>query len=116
MCYFNMLQIIIITSGFSRLTPRNAKPRNKTANPSVLTPKLLTQLVSEICAQQTRTQKSYPELKITEGRPRKYYYSEKSDSEEVEAVEGSPSKPAEGYRVPGEYSLYPLRLMTRSRR
>ncbi|MDR2851285.1 MAG: hypothetical protein LBV65_04545, partial [Desulfovibrio sp.] len=69
---------------------------------------LLTQLVSEISAHQTRTQKRYPELKITEGRPRKYYYSEKSDREEVEAAEGLPSKPAEGYRVPGEYSLYPL--------
>ncbi|GFH62531.1 MAG: HrgA protein [Candidatus Desulfovibrio kirbyi] len=66
---------------------------------------LITQLVSEIGAHQTRTQKRYPELKITEGRPRKYYYSEKSDSEEVEAAEGTPSKPAEGY---GEYFLYPL--------
>ncbi len=66
---------------------------------------LLTQLVSEISAHQTRTQKRYPELKITEGRPRKYYYSEKSDSEEVEAAECSPSKLAGGY---GEYSLYPL--------
>jgi len=48
---------------------------------------LLQQLVAEIGSQRPRLQKKYPNLKTTEGRPRKYYFSEKSDSAEVAAVE-----------------------------
>jgi hypothetical protein len=70
---------------------------------------LITQLVSEIGSQRPRAQKRYPELKITEGRPRKYYYSEKSDSEEVEAAENIPAdtSPSGSHKV-GEHALYPL--------
>ena len=50
---------------------------------------LIQQIVAEISAQRPRLQKKHPELKTTEGRPRKYYYSEKSDSAEVAAVESS---------------------------
>ena len=48
---------------------------------------LLQQLVAEIGSQRPRLQKKHPGLKTTEGRPRKYYFSEKSDSAEVAAVE-----------------------------
>ena len=48
---------------------------------------LLQQLVAEIGSQRPRLQKKHPELKTTEGRPRKYYYSEQSDSAEVAAAE-----------------------------
>ena len=48
---------------------------------------LLQQLVAEIGSQRPRLQKKHPNLKTTEGRPRKYYFSEKSDSAEVAAVE-----------------------------
>lgn len=44
---------------------------------------LVQQLVAEISSQRPRLQKRHPELKTTEGRPRKYYYSEKSDSAEL---------------------------------
>src|SRR5256885_806692 len=48
---------------------------------------LVQQLVAEISSQRPRLQKRHPELKTTEGRPRKYYYSEKSDVAEVAAAE-----------------------------
>lgn len=48
---------------------------------------LVRQLVAEISSQRPRVQAKYPALKTTEGRPRKYYYSEKSDSAEVAAAE-----------------------------
>ena len=47
---------------------------------------LVQQLVAEISSQRPRLQKRHPELKTTEGRPRKYYYSEKSDVAEVAAA------------------------------
>ena len=50
---------------------------------------LVQQLVAEISSQRPRLQKKHPELKTTEGRPRKYYYSEKSDSAEVAAAESA---------------------------
>ena len=50
---------------------------------------LVQQIVREISSQMPRLQKKQSELKTTEGRPRKYYYSEKSDSAEVFAVEGA---------------------------
>jgi hypothetical protein len=50
---------------------------------------LVQQLVAEISSQRPVLQKRHPEVKTTEGRPRKYYYSEKSDSAEVAAVEGT---------------------------
>jgi hypothetical protein len=47
---------------------------------------LVQQLIAEIGSQRPRLQKKYPELKTTEGRPRKYYYSEKTDTAEVAAA------------------------------
>ncbi len=44
---------------------------------------LLQQLAAEIGSQRPRLQKKHPQLKTTEGRPRKYYYSEQSDDAEV---------------------------------
>ena len=41
---------------------------------------LVQQLVAEISSQRPRMQTKHPELKTTEGRPRRYYYSERSDS------------------------------------
>lgn len=71
---------------------------------------LLQQLVAEIGSQRPRLQKKHPGLKTTEGRPRKYYFSEKSDTAEVAAVEGSgvaASVGKERAKV-GEHGLYPL--------
>jgi hypothetical protein len=71
---------------------------------------LVQQLVAEIGSQRPRLQKRHPELKTTEGRPRKYYYSEKSDVAEVAAAEGMVAAPTadSGDAKLGEYAMYPL--------
>lgn len=71
---------------------------------------LVQQLVAEISSQRPRLQKRLPELKTTEGRPRKYYYSEKSDSAEIAAAEGTVVAPTVDAINPklGEHALYPL--------
>lgn len=48
---------------------------------------LLYQLVAEIGSNRPQWQKKYPNLRTTEGRPRKFYWTEKTESEEVEAAE-----------------------------
>ena len=71
---------------------------------------LLQQLVAEIGSQRPRLQKKHPNLKTTEGRPRKYYFSEKSDSAEVAAVEsvGVSAPVGKDDAKLGEHGLYPL--------
>lgn len=69
---------------------------------------LVQQLVAEISSQRPRMQAKYPALKTTEGRPRKYYYSEKSDSAEVAAAEEDETAAnADASRL-DEQALYPL--------
>lgn len=71
---------------------------------------LMQQLVAEISSQRPRLQKRHPELKTTEGRPRKYYYSEKSDVAEVAAAEGViavPMADSSDAKL-GEHAMYPL--------
>lgn len=55
-------------------------------------------------------QTKHPALKTTEGRPRKYYYLEKSDSAEVADAEGEGGLAAAdtGTFMLDEYALYPL--------
>ncbi len=48
---------------------------------------LLNQIVAEIGANRPAIQKRTPQIKTTEERPRKYYYTAKSDFQEIEAVE-----------------------------
>lgn len=71
---------------------------------------LVQQLVAEISSQRPVLQKRHPEVKTTEGRPRKYYYSEKSDSAEVAAVENAAAVPSGDASQPklDEHALYPL--------
>lgn len=71
---------------------------------------LVQQLVAEIGSRRPSLQKRHPELKTTEGRPRKYYYTEKSDVAEVAAAEGgtaTATADADG-KTMSEYGLYPL--------
>ncbi|KXU38269.1 HrgA protein [Ventosimonas gracilis] len=49
---------------------------------------LMQQLVAEIGSSRQRIQARCPAIKTTEGKPRRYYYSEQSDSAEVAAAEG----------------------------
>jgi hypothetical protein len=86
--------------------------QTKKANSQVLgtDADLLQQLVAEIGSYTPRLRKIYPALKTTEGRPRKYYYSEKTDSAEVasvERVELSQTKDTISPRF-GEHALYPM--------
>lgn len=71
---------------------------------------LVQQLVAEISSQRPVLQKRQPELKTTEGRPRKYYYSSMSDSAEVAAVERAAAVPSCDASQPklDEHALYPL--------
>lgn len=71
---------------------------------------LLQQIVAEIGSQRLRMQTKHPELKTTEGRPRKYYYSERSDSAEVAAVEseGAASMTDASTLKIDEHALYPM--------
>lgn len=65
---------------------------------------LIQQLVAEIGARNKQLQQRYPEIKMTEGRPRRYYLSTKSDETEVSDTEAetTPSSPH------SEHDLYPL--------
>jgi hypothetical protein len=48
---------------------------------------LVQQLVAEIGASRPRWQKQNPKLKTTEGRPRRFYWTDKNASEEVDSAE-----------------------------
>ena len=51
---------------------------------------LVQQLVAEIGSQRPSLQKNYPQIKTSEGRPRQYYWTEKSDQTQIhEAEQGS---------------------------
>ena len=71
---------------------------------------LLKQIVAEIGAQRPRLQKRYLHIKTTEGRPRKFYYTESSDSAEVEQAERlePASAMSSGSKKLSEQDLYPL--------
>ncbi|HHW4675309.1 MAG TPA: COG2958 family protein, partial [Xylella fastidiosa subsp. pauca] len=71
---------------------------------------LIQQLVAEIGSRRPSLQKKHPELKVTEGRPRKYYYTTQTDIAAVAAAESTATKPttqANG-KVTHEHELYPL--------
>jgi hypothetical protein len=71
---------------------------------------LLQQIVAEIGAHHRDLQRKHPELKTTEGRPRRYYYSQLSDSDEVAAAESestSTAADASALKI-DEHALYPM--------
>jgi len=71
---------------------------------------LLQQLVAEIGAHHRDMVRKSPEIKTTEGRPRRYYYSQLSDSDEVATAEseGVTSAADMSPRKTDEHALYPL--------
>jgi hypothetical protein len=73
---------------------------------------LVQQLVAEISSQRPGLEKRYSEFKTTEGRPRQYYWTSKSDQVEVFEAEREPSTTriddAESSRTLAESDLYPL--------
>jgi hypothetical protein len=71
---------------------------------------LVQQLVAEIGSRRPYLQRREPNLKTTEGRPRKYYYSTMSDVSEVSAAENIGTAPlTDIIQVKiDEHALYPL--------
>ena len=72
---------------------------------------LVQQLVAEISGSRPRWQQNHPKLKTTEGRPRRYYWSELDAEAEVVAAEGleqASSQPSSVNPVLNEHGLYPL--------
>ena len=71
---------------------------------------LVQQLVAEIGSQRRRFQKQHPQIKTTEGRPRRYYWTAKSDQAEVTEAEqiGTDTQLRPGIGSLTEGDLYPL--------
>lgn len=68
---------------------------------------LIQQLVAEIGSQRPALQKRYPKIKTTAERPKKYYWSDKSEEEEVadaldQVIDAGPSKSV------SESDMYPI--------
>lgn len=59
------------------------------------------QVAAEIGAQRMQIQNAHPHIKTTETRPRQYYWTEKSDEDEVDEAEGGGDEP-----TPKESALY----------
>ncbi len=69
---------------------------------------LLQQIVAEIGSQRLRLQKRYPEVKTTEGRPRKYYFTELTDDRaEIDHSESNKTSEVNS-TISKEYGLYPI--------
>lgn len=67
---------------------------------------LIQQIVSEIGARRPYLQKRHPEVKTTEGRPRQYYFTQSTDSAEIDEIENiTTSKTDDNVK---EHDLYPL--------
>jgi uncharacterized protein len=68
---------------------------------------LLQQLVAEISSQRPVWEKRFPQLKTTEGRPRRYYFTAKTDEAEVAATEIIRKSPNDNAVRYTEHDLYP---------
>ncbi|WP_215779033.1 COG2958 family protein [Paludibacterium sp. B53371] len=90
--------------------PGECQAKKQTSKSISTDAELMQQLVAEISSQRPRLQKQHPELKTTEGRPRKYYYSAMTDDAEIAAAESTTSiavADANDAKF-GEHTLYPL--------
>ena len=89
----------------------DAYEQKKQNSPRISTDaELRQQIAAEIGSRRPAWQRKHPELKITEGRPRRYYYSAQSASEQVEVVEGRVTTAPIRHAPPkqSEYDLYPM--------
>jgi len=68
---------------------------------------LIQQLVAEIGSQRPRIQKKHPNIKTTEERPKKYYFTQKSDEDEVLEAEQQIPQTTDNDNY-SEHDLYPL--------
>lgn len=71
---------------------------------------LIGQIAAEISSQGQRLQHKYPQIKTTEGRPRKYYFTSQTDKDEVDNVEtaNEENRTVTDQPTPkNEHALYP---------
>lgn len=68
------------------------------------------QFVNEISSQRPALQRDYPQIRVSDGRPREYYWTEKTDEEEVAEAEatGLPGTEESDSQKFKEHDLYPL--------
>lgn len=72
---------------------------------------LINQIAAEVGSSRQQFQKTCPEIKTTEGRPRKYYFTNLTETSEVEEAEATtPPQTASPHQKPKmtEHDLYPL--------
>jgi len=71
---------------------------------------LLQQIVAEIGSNRPGMQKKHPQIKTTEQRPRRYYWTDKTDETEVEEAEAGQidNQALADTPVHSEHALYPL--------
>lgn len=71
---------------------------------------LVQQIVREISAQNAALQTLHAEFKTTEERPRKYYWTNRSDQSVIDLAESTSTKttPVTNVVLPKEYEIYPL--------
>ena len=81
------------------------KRSTATLNPLDNETALLRQIAAEIGSQRPRLQKRYPQVKTTEGRPRKYYFTESTDSAEIDHAESQEASPVSS-PILKEHDLY----------
>lgn len=84
------------------------RKRQKSRNPNIRdggTEEMVSQVQSEIGSNRPAIEK-HSNLRMTEDRPRRYYFTALSEEEEVEAIENDPSGTTSG--AISEHSLYPL--------
>lgn len=72
---------------------------------------LLQQIVAEIGAQRPQMQQREPHVRTTEGRPRRYYWSDKSEAEEAEALNEGPAEAPATSAEPGSAPSGPLQVV-----
>ena len=78
-----------------------------TVNPLDNEKALKQQIVAEIGSQRPQLQKKHHKVKTTEGRPRKYYFTELTDSAEIDRAENKGTTKTDSHSVK-EHDLYPV--------
>ena len=100
-----------IATWFFNTYPEECRQKKNRSNAKIDSDQaLIQQLAAEVGRSRPRIQKINAGIKTTEGRPRKYYYTESSDSAEIDKAETENASPAlSDQSVPlKEHDLYPL--------
>lgn len=96
-----------VLSNFPKECKRKQERSKATIVPLDNESAILAQIAAEIGSQRPRIQKNNSNIKTTEGRPRRYYYTEETDAQEVQEAESKKSQAAKNGKIK-EIDLYPL--------